>query len=178
MRCERVIIGLSICLAAGWIGVPAPAMGATFGQVVTIGGQAADLALDEQRGVLYIANFTAGRVDILTLSDLTVHRSMNVAPQPGSLSLSPDGQYLVVVHFGNNVAPTPSNNALTVINLGDGTRRTFGLAFAPLGVSFGNDGRALIATTTDFELFDPVTGSIYEITTISALAAKTIPVPL
>jgi uncharacterized protein (TIGR03437 family) len=162
-----VLVGFSLNLWA-----------ATFGTPVSIGGQAADLALDEQRGVLYIANFTANRVDILTLSDNTVHRSMNVAPQPGSLSLSPDGQYLVVVHFGNNVAPAPSNNALTVINLGDGSRRTYGLAFAPLGVQFGQDGRALIATTTDFELFDPVSGVITEIITITALAAKTIPVPL
>jgi uncharacterized protein (TIGR03437 family) len=151
---------------------------ATFGTPVAIGGQAADLALDEARGVLYIADFTANRIDVMTLADRTVHTSINVNPQPGSLSLSPDGQYLVVVHFGNFAAPAASNNALTVIRLADGTRQTFGLAYPPLGVSFGNDGLALIATTADFELFDPATGSLTEITTITALAAKTLPQPL
>jgi uncharacterized protein (TIGR03437 family) len=151
---------------------------ATFGTPVSIGGQASDIALDEPRGVLYIANFTANRIDILTLSDLTVHRSMNVNPQPGSLSLSPDGNNLVVVHFGNTASPGTSNNSLTVIHLADGTRQAFGLAFPPLGVAFGRDGRALIATTTDFELFDPVSGVIQVLTTFTALAAKTLPVPL
>jgi uncharacterized protein (TIGR03437 family) len=151
---------------------------ATFGTPVAIGGQGADIALDEPRGVLYIADFTANRIDVMTLSDLTIRKSINVNPQPGSLSLSPDGQYLVIVHFGNAVAPNPSNNALTVIHLADGTRQTFGLAYPPLGVAFGNDGLALIATTTDFELFDPATGSLVEIETITALVAKTIPQPL
>ena len=157
----------------------APQLGAaTFGTVVAIGGQAADLALDEGRGLLYIADFTANRIDVVTLSDHTVHSSINVNPQPGSLSMSPDGQFLVVVHFGNAAAPAASNNALTVIRLADGTRQTFGLAFPPLGVAFGNDGLALIATTTDFELFNPVTGSLTQITTITALVAKTLPQPL
>ena len=151
---------------------------ATFGTPVAIGGQGADIALDEPRGVLYIADFTANRIDVMTLSDLTIHKSINVNPQPGSLSLSPDGQYLVVVHFGNAAAPNPSNNALTVIHLEDGARQTFGLAYPPLGVAFGNDGLALIATTTDFELFNPATGSLIEIETITALVAKTIPQPL
>src|SRR5580698_2330648 len=90
---------------------------ATFGTPVAIGGQGADIALDEPRGVLYIADFTANRIDVMTLSDQSIHKSINVNPQPGSLSLSPDGQYLVVVHFGNFAAPAASNNALTVIHL-------------------------------------------------------------
>jgi uncharacterized protein (TIGR03437 family) len=151
---------------------------ATFGTAVPIGGQGADLALDEGRGLLYIADFTANRIDVMTLSDRTVHTSINVNPQPGSLSMSPDGQFLVVVHFGNAAAPAASNNALTVIHLADGTRQTFGLAYPPLGVAFGNDGLALITTTTDFELFNPATGSLTEITTFTALAAKTLPQPL
>ena len=75
------------------------AWGGTFGTPVPIGGHAADIALDEGRGVLYIANFTANRVDVMSLSDNTVHSSFNTAPQPGSLGLSPDGRYLVAGHF-------------------------------------------------------------------------------
>src|SRR5437870_232492 len=42
---------------AGWAGV--------FGRVVPIGGQASDIALDEARGVLYIANFPANRIEVM-----------------------------------------------------------------------------------------------------------------
>ena len=38
----------------------------TFGKVIPIGGHASDLALDEARGVLYIANFTANRIEVMT----------------------------------------------------------------------------------------------------------------
>lgn len=154
------------------------ASAATFGTAVAIGGQASDIALDEPRGVLYIANFTANRIDVMTLADGKVRRSINVAAQPGSISISPDGQYLVVAHFGNFAAPSSSKNALTVIHLADSARQSFGMAFPPLGVAFGNDGLALIVTTTDFLLFDPVSGNIVELDTISGLVAKTLPQPL
>src|SRR6266481_4201340 len=88
--------GLSLAPAA-WAG--------TFGKVVSIGGQGADLALDESRGVLYIANFTANRIDVMSLADNSIQTSINVAPQPGSLALSPDGKYLVIAHFGNFTTP-------------------------------------------------------------------------
>ena len=42
--------------------------GATFGTVVPIdipvGGHVSDIVLDEPRGLLYIANFTARRIDV------------------------------------------------------------------------------------------------------------------
>ena len=49
----------------------AAAWGGTFGTVVSIGGEASDLALDETRGVLYIANFTANRIDVMSLATNT-----------------------------------------------------------------------------------------------------------
>src|SRR5712692_2737734 len=89
---------LAVCLAnAAW--------GATFGKVVSIGGHASDLALDEARGVLYIANFTANRIEVMSLASNSIQTSINVAAQPSSLSLSPDGRYLVIAHFGNSAAP-------------------------------------------------------------------------
>ena len=42
--------------------------GGTFGKVVSIGGQSSDLALDESRGVLYVANFTANRIEVVSLA--------------------------------------------------------------------------------------------------------------
>jgi len=64
------------------------AQAGTFGKVVSIGGEASDLALDEPRGVLYIANFTANRIDIMSLQSNTIQTSLNVAAQPSAVSVS------------------------------------------------------------------------------------------
>ena len=50
----KILIAASFAAAAAW--------GQTFGTVVSIGGEAADLALDNTRGLLYIADFTGQRV--------------------------------------------------------------------------------------------------------------------
>src|ERR1051325_6555009 len=96
----------------------APLNAAVFGNVVPIIGQPADIVLDEPRGVLYIANFTANRIDVMSTSDNTVHTSINVAAQPGGLALSPDGRYLVITNYGGwtNVPPV-SANLVTIVDL-------------------------------------------------------------
>ena len=151
------------------------AWGGTFGTPVPIGGHAADIALDEGRGVLYIANFTANRVDVMSLSDNTVHSSFNTAPQPGSLGLSPDGRYLVAGHFVMGQLCSPPVGALTVIDLQTNRRQTFGLDSPALGVAFGVDGQALVVTTKDFLTFDPVSGVTQVIDTLTGVAAKAFP---
>jgi len=180
---HSVILRVGACLAAAALslivaaGVVAPVSAATFGTVVPIGGQGADIALDEPRGLLYIANFTANQIDVMSLSDNTIHSSISVAPQPGSLSLSPDGNYLVVVHFGNFTAPAASTNALTVISLNQNNAlQTFALGDPPLGVAFGIDGLALIVTTTNFILFDPTNGQTTVLDTIANVTAHSLPV--
>src|SRR5207244_3569065 len=106
---------LAVILAAqGWA--------ATFGKVVPIGGNAADVVLDEPRHSLYIANFTANRIEVMNTVDLTISRSINVNPRPGSMALSPDGKYLVIGHYDNKAATKgdvalPQSNALTILNL-------------------------------------------------------------
>lgn len=158
--------------------VPAAAMawGGTFGKVVAIGGQPADIALDEGRGVLYVANFTANRVEVMSLADNTIQTSINVAPQPSSIALSPDGRFLVVTHFGNFAAPAPPSNALTVVDLTTNGKQTFALGNPPVGVAFGIDDRALVVTTTDYLLFDPLLGTTQQLDTIAGVVAKTLPV--
>ena len=151
--------------------------GGTFGKVVAIGGQASDLVLDESRGVLYIANFTANRIEVMNLADYTIRTSINVAPQPSSIALSPDARFLVITHFGNFAPPVSANSALTVIDLTTNGKQSFALGNPPLGVAFGIDGRALVVTTTDYLLFDPVLGTTQQIDTISGVVAKTLPVP-
>lgn len=149
----------------------------TFGKVVSIGGQSSDLALDESRGVLYVANFTANRIEVVSLANYSVRTSINVAPQPSSIALSPDNRYLVVTHFGNFAPPAASNNALTVIDLVTNGKQTFALGNSPLGVAFGIDGKALVVTTSDYLLFDPALGTTQQIDTVSGVVAKTLPVP-
>jgi uncharacterized protein (TIGR03437 family) len=164
-----------ISLALSLLAMPAAA--ATFGKVVSIGGHAADLALDESRGVIYIANFGAGLVDVMSLADHRIQRSINVGGQPGSLALSPDGRYLVVGQYGNFEAPSSPNNSLTVIDLASNGKQTFAMGRPPLGVAFTIDRRVLLVTTTDFSLFDPETGHIEVLDTVSGLVAKTLPQP-
>ena len=165
--CWKTVLAASLAVAA-W--------GGTFGTVVSIGGEASDLALDPTRGVLYIANFTANRIDVMSLQSNTIQTSINVGAQPSSIALSPDGHYLVATDFGNAAAPGSPSNALTVIDLTNQGTQTFSLGNPPIGVAFGADGLALVVTTTDFLLFDPSTGSTTELSTLANVVAHTLPV--
>src|SRR5947209_5757077 len=168
MRWNKVCIAFVV---AASIGCVAPNLSAaTFGRVVPIGGHAADVALDESRGVLYIANFTANRIEVMSTADFLIQRSMNVAPQPSSISLSPDNQYLLISHFGNLTTPDPSRNAITLINLNDNTRQTFTTGDVPLSVTFMADDTALIVTTSGFLKFDPISGALAVVATFKSLA--------
>lgn len=109
--------------------------GGTFGRVVPIGGQASDIALDETRGVLYVANFAANRIEVMNTSDFSIPRSINVNPLPGSIALSRDGRYLLVAHYGNFKPPASLDAALTLIDLNANTRQILSLPAAPLAVA-------------------------------------------
>ncbi len=154
-----------------------PARAATFGTVVPIAGPASDIALDQSRGVLYIANFTANRIEVMSTADYSIRTSMNVAPQPGALALSFDSQFLLIAHFGNFTPPNTGQNLVTLINLNNNTRQTFSTGDPPLGVAFTADGEALIVTTTSFVVFDPVSGQMQVLATFANLA-QTLPAAL
>lgn len=158
------------CLAA-------PVCGGTFGKAVSIGGHASDLVLDETRGELYVANFTANRIEALAVPDGTLKHSINVAPQPGSLALSPDGRYLLVTHYANYQTPGMPRNAITLLDLATGARQTFALSAPPLGAAFLINGRALIVTTTEFLSFEPVSGTVRLLDTVEGVTATTLPAP-
>src|SRR5258708_2532905 len=155
------------------------ASAASFGLVVPIGGNASDIALDESRGVLYIANYTSGRIDVMSLSDYSIGRSITVAAYPGSLALSPDGRFLVITHYassGGSTLTKPGQDALTVIDLTNNLRRTFGLSSGPIGVAFGFDGLALIVTQNEFLLFDPASGATTVLGTVANVQSAVLPV--
>jgi len=165
---------IPIAIAALTAGVAASAT-AGFGTVVPIGGTAADICLDESRGVLYIANLGGNTIQVMSLADNTIHTSINVAANPISMSLSPDNQWLLVAHYGNWTAADPNKNLITLIHLADNTTVTYNTYDPPLGVAFVNTGKALIVTTTTFLLFDPVSGQMSVITT---MANVSVPLPV
>lgn len=154
------------------------AMAATFGKVVSIGGQASDVALDEPRGVLYVADFTANRIEVMSLATKTIKTSLNVMAQPYSISVSPNGHWLLVGHYGNIASPGSPLNGLTLIDLTNNyAKQTFMLADPPLGLAFGSDNRALVVTTQNFLIFDPPSGSSHVLISIAAQVVKSIPQP-
>ena len=167
---------LTLALLAGPFAGNASA--ATFGRPIIIGGQAADLVLDEGRGVLYIANFTGNRIEVMSLETGVIQTSFNVAPQPGALAISPDRRWLLIAHFGNFATPNQPRNALTLINLESNQRQTFSLTATPLSVAFGSDGLALVGTSNAFLIFDPITGTTRTLQSITDLVLKTLPVPV
>jgi len=168
---------LAIASAAAMMMTAVSAYAGTFGTVVAIGGEAADLALDPTRGVLYIANFTANRIDVMTLSTNTISTSINVPNQPSSISVSPDSHWLLVASYGNNTSGS-STNALTLIDLTNANaKQTFTLSNAPLTVSFGLDNKALVVTAGEFIIFDPTVGTTTLIRTIAQAATQAIPQP-
>ncbi len=151
--------------------------GGTFGTVVPIGGQAADLALDPVRNVLYIANFTGNQIEVMQLGTNTLQSSIPVAGPPSSLAVSPDGHFLLATNYGNFATPQSPSNALTIVDLTTQAVQTLTLGDSPLGVAFGADGNALIVTATTFLLFNPLAGTIQQIGTITGLVNQTLPVP-
>ena len=154
------------------------AIAGTFGKVVSIGGQAADVALDEPRGVLYVADFTANRIEVMSLATKTIQTALNVMPQPYSISMSPDGHWLLVAHYGNIASPGSPANGLTLIDLRNNyAKQTFTLPQPPLGLAFGSDNRALIVTTQNFLIFDPSFGTTQVLISIADQVVKTIPQP-
>jgi uncharacterized protein (TIGR03437 family) len=164
---------ISIMMAAGCI---APAAAASFGTVVPIVGSASDIALDETRGRLYIANFTSNRIDVLSTSDNTVHSSINLLKVPSSITLSPDGHFLLVTNYGPNAV---NGTTITLIDLTSNAQQNFSTGNPPLGVAFfstGSGQMALVVTTTAIDLFDPIAGTLQQLAAFSNLA-MTLPVP-
>jgi uncharacterized protein (TIGR03437 family) len=165
-----------------WAGVlalsvaPAARPATTFGKVVEIGGHASDIALDERRGVVYLANYTGNRIEVISTSDGVVKQSMTVPAQPASLALSPNGKYLVVVHYAAFEAPASSANGITIIDLENNSRVRLTSGPAPLGVAFGADGMALVMTANNLQLLNTATGAATALADFAALTPEKLPV--
>ncbi len=150
---------------------------ATLGKVTQIRGHASDIALDERRGLVYLANFTANRIEVISTSDLALREPISVPAQPGSLALSPDGRYLVVTHHGTwageaSVAPT-----ITILDLDGGSRRLLSAPAYPLAVGFGDSPLALVVLTDGFYTLDPAVAVLRRLQ-ISSVGSMALPVDL
>src|SRR5437764_675720 len=107
---------------------------ATYGTVTVIGGHASDIALDERRGRLYIANFGGRRVDVMSTADGSLKTAISVPGEPGSVALSPDNRYLLVTNYDNCGAaltgpcnfltPPTAVPQITIVDLDAGAQRT------------------------------------------------------
>jgi DNA-binding beta-propeller fold protein YncE len=128
-----------LIVVAGLGPLYAQSVGATFGEVIPLGGTPSDLVLDESRGRIYVINTAGNRVDIYDYLEKNVVGSFSVGLQPFAGAVSLDSKYLYVT---NNAAST-----LSVIDLDLGlVSQTVTLPARPEGVEVGADGRALIST--------------------------------
>lgn len=115
------------------------ATGATFGQVIQLGGTPSDIVLDESRGKLYTVNPSANRIDIYDYLNQQKAGSIPVGIRPLAAAMSMDNNILYVT---NNTSSTVS-----VIDLNThGLIQTVTIPAKPEGVEVGADGRALICT--------------------------------
>ena len=163
----------SLRIAGFLLAASACAGAATLGTVVPVRGEISDITFDNKRNVLYAANFTANRVEVLT-SNNTWGTPIGVAAQPSAVAVSPDGQYLVVGHYGN--ATTASWQGVTIVNLISGVQQRISFnADRVLAVAFGNSPQAMVVTTAGVSLVDPVTATV---TVVQLTGFTSAPVPV
>ncbi|MEO8127981.1 MAG: hypothetical protein ABI822_12855, partial [Bryobacteraceae bacterium] len=145
----------------------AQSTGATFGDVIRLGGSPSDVVLDEMRGNLYLLNSAANRVDIYDYIGKKISGSISVGTLPVAGAMSMNGDFLYV---SNN-----SSSSLSVIDLRSNSVTTTVLLTAkPEGVAVGNDGRVLISTqgtsSTDqinsLLIFDPTQTQSQQLTPV------------
>src|SRR5664279_4646239 len=92
----RFIAAVTAVLALGVVG-----RAATFGTAVPVRGTVSDIALDESRSRLYIANFGAGRIEVMNTADpkFGFLTPLPVTHPPSSVALSPGNHFLVVGEY-------------------------------------------------------------------------------
>jgi len=174
---NRVSTACLLAMLAGRLA--AQTTGATFGQVIKLGGTPSDVVLDESRSRLYLVIQGGNRVDVYDYGQQQVVESFPVGATPVAAAVSMDGQYLYVT---NNASST-----MTVINLKQNTVwNTVSLPASPEGVEVGADGRVLITTqgtsTTDqvnsLLLYDPTASQGQQVTPVTFAPPPPTPSPL
>jgi uncharacterized protein (TIGR03437 family) len=166
IRLQTIFLSLGLC---------AGAMAANFGTVLPVRGSIADIALDGRRQQLYAANFSAARIEVLSTADRTFRTPLPVVRPPSSLAMSPGDRYLVVGHY-DTFAASPSPGAVTIFDFDGGLRQEVALGAPVLATAFGNSPAALVVTSNEFLLLDPVTAQTTRLG-VTALPTVKLPVP-
>ena len=180
-----------LCFAALALTFNAASWAATFGTVVPIRGHVSDIAVDEGRGAVYAANFTANRIEVISMGNLSLQSPIQLQPFPldftclafPTLALSPDGRYLVVGQYvlttppPTSCTPPPAPLPLAIIDLVAQTTQTVNLNGASvLSVAFGSSPQALVVTTSNVQLLDPASGALQQLAP-TGCDSKPLPVP-
>ena len=173
-----VTIGLAVAMAIGALGGPSlwaqghVSGGTTFGTVIPLPGIINDVAVDEARGLVYAGNFSAGRVEVVSMATHQRIGSFVTTPQPAAMvgmAMSVDSRYLVTLN-----APVTSGvsqlSGVTAVNLNDPVdRRHYPMVATPVAVTFAKNGEAVIITTTGIVFFDPDDGAFRDLVEFSEL---------
>src|SRR3569833_1225800 len=95
---------LGLCLSLGLLpsGIEAQTtqQASTFGQIINLGYTPSDVVLDESRGMLYVVNTNANRVDIVSASTQKLVRSILVGTSQLAAVLLWFFVFLFVFFFG------------------------------------------------------------------------------
>ncbi|MBK5291529.1 MAG: hypothetical protein JJE04_07645 [Acidobacteriia bacterium] len=157
------------------LAIAAATQAATFGTLVPVRGTVSDIALDERRLQLYIANFSANRVDVMSTTSRTLGDPMPVFKPPSAVALSPDNRYLVVGHY-DTFATASAKGGYTIFDLDAGLKQEVAIGNPVLAVSFGSGTQALVVTTGEILLLDPQSARTQSLTT-TTLSSTALPVP-
>jgi uncharacterized protein (TIGR03437 family) len=168
LRMPKLFFAATLCVA-----LCGAASASTLGSIVAVRGHVSDIAIDSQHKILYAANFSANRVEVLSLDNQSLSSPYNDSPQPSALALSPDNHFLVVGHYAVPNSPSPT---VTIIDLTTGKYQYVSLAGSVIAAAFGGGSNALLVTTSGVSLLDPVTGKIKTLS-LQAFDSTPLPVP-
>jgi uncharacterized protein (TIGR03437 family) len=170
-----------ICAVSAVLSLGVTSRAATFGTAVPVRGTVSDIALDESRGHLYIANFGAGRIEVMNTADpkFGFLTPLMVSKPPSAVALSPGNHLLVAGEYDtfNASAASTESGGLAIFDLDKGTRREYVLPYPVLSVAFGAGSQALVVTKGDIRLLDPTTGRT-QILAITSLGGAPLPAPV
>jgi DNA-binding beta-propeller fold protein YncE len=146
---------------------------ATFGEVITLGGIPADIALDQSRQRLYLVNSAANRIDVFDYAGKSLIGSIAVGNRPLGAALSVDNSFLYVANH--------NDSTLSVITLGSSglgsVTVTVSLPAPPQGIETELSGRVIICTDGSGTGNAANTLLIYDPTQLSSNQIQAVVVP-
>jgi YVTN family beta-propeller protein len=159
----------------------AQSTGATFGDVIPLGGTPSDVVLDELRGRLYLVNNNKNSVDVYDYNAGSIVNTIKVGTTPLAAAMSMDNAWLYVTNNGSA--------SMSVIDLSSmSVTQTVLLPSKPQGVAVGADGRALVSMVGTgvvggvpqgtLSVFDRTQSQSQQLLSVAVPALPTTPAPL